>query len=409
MKTSAYMIAHCDDDFLQAAIESVIDRVDELVFVDGAYAWVAPFFEKAGLDPARSWQKTHDILALFGDKVRYFSGIWDDELHKRSFGYSQCDGDIIVRIDADEIFEWDDAAYATFLASDKAVVEMEFPYLLSAGSQRLASDLTDTPKQCCVFKAIHFDDPLEHCAYLWLVLTDEERERCGVADWSRLHVQPVIRTAHLTAFRTPRTAVNRARFYTLQYVRTTGQLGWGYYSSPVERNEDKILQIFDFLTPQEYGSWLEGHEIVSGFAHMNAFRVAPSVFGDKVTVQIAASATDHARSLADLLDFAAHPRLVVSDSITLINVTSLLRQGVSQFDLTFTDEVETASGHLYLLLDTPDEQSGHNLEPVLCHTDDRKVRCHFEPFDMSEVLQAVFVLRPVIKAGYKSTLIGLKA
>jgi hypothetical protein len=38
----------------------------ELVFVDGAYTWVAPLLARSGMDPERSWQKTHDILAPFG-------------------------------------------------------------------------------------------------------------------------------------------------------------------------------------------------------------------------------------------------------------------------------------------------------------------------------------------------------
>jgi hypothetical protein len=82
------MISHCDDDFLEQAIASVIERVDELVFVDGAYRWVAPLLARSAMDPERSGQKTHDILASFGSKIRYFQGLWDDELHKRSFGYS---------------------------------------------------------------------------------------------------------------------------------------------------------------------------------------------------------------------------------------------------------------------------------------------------------------------------------
>ncbi|MBW8880283.1 MAG: hypothetical protein JF615_02325, partial [Asticcacaulis sp.] len=368
---------------------------DELVFVDGAYAWVAPFFEKAGLDPARSWQTTHDILAKFGGKVRYFSGVWDDELHKRSFGYSQCTGDIIIRIDADEIFEWDDGVYSEFLRSDKAVAEMEFPYLLTPTSQRLESAMTATPKQCCVFKARYFNSPLEHCAFLWLVLTGDERRRCGQADWTRLYAQPVIRTAHLTAFRTPRTAVNRARFYTLQHVRTTGHLSWSYNQTPVARPEDKIGQIFDFLTPQEYSSWLQGQEIVSGFVHMNGFKVASYRFGPEVTAQVAAAVAACDEAVEGLLDFTAHPRLIVSDAVTLINVTGPLRRGVSRFQLEFADDMQRVTGHLYLLLDTAEDQAGHNLEPVHCHTDGRVTSCMFDPFDMSEVLQAVFVVHPV--------------
>lgn len=405
MTTSAYMIAHCDDDFLQAAIDSVIDHVDEFIFVDGAYAWIASSFETVGLDPSRSWQTTHDILARYGDKIRYFSGVWDDELHKRSFGYSQCRGDIIIRIDADEIFEWDDAAYEDFLHSDKSIAEMAFPYLLGARAQRLDAATTQTPKQACVFKAARLSTALEHCAYLWLVLTDDERSRCGAPDWRGLYAEPVINTAHLTAMRTPRTAVNRARFYTFQHVRTTGSLSWPYQQRPVARPEDRIAQIFDFLTPEELSSWLEGQEIVSGFAHMKGYRVAPVTFGDAVTQQIEQASACHDQALYALLDFAAHPRTVISDVITQIDVTALLRRGVSQFELEFADDMEHVTGHLHLLLDTTEDQSGRNLEPVHSHTDGRIVTSFFQPLDMSKVMQAVFVLNPVIKGAQKTRLI----
>lgn len=396
MTVSAYMIAHCDDDFLQAAIASVIDRVDELIFVDGAYAWVAPFFERAGLDPARSWQTTHDILAGFGDKIRYFSGIWDDELHKRSFGYAQCGGDIILRIDADEIFEFDDAAWAAFLKSSKSVAEMEFPYLLRADSQRLDRALTTSPKQCCAFKAAAFRSPLEHCAYLWLVLTEEERARCGKADWSRLFPKPVVNTAHLTALRTPRTAVNRARFYTLQHVRATGQPGWPRHQAPGATPDETIAGIFDFLTPDEYGSWLEGQEIVSGFVHMNGFKVAPHRFSSAVAAQVETALRTQEQAMEALLDFGSHSRLVISEAVSLIDVTSLLRRGMTRFELEFSEPMEQVTGHLYFLLDSDEDQSGINLEPVHCRTEGRCASGVFAPIDMDGVLKACFVMQPII-------------
>jgi hypothetical protein len=407
MKTSAYMIAHCDDDYLQQAIDSVIDRVDELIFVDGAYAWVAPFFEKSGIDPTRSWQSTHDILAKYGKKIKYFSGIWDDELHKRSFGYAQCRGDIIIRIDADEIFVFDDREYAAFLASDKGVAEMEFPYQVTPGSQRLKAELDHTPKQCAVFKARHYKTPLAHCAHLWLVLTEAERARCGEADWSRLYAQPVIRTAHLTGFRTPRTSVNRARFYTLQYIRTTGKLQWPYNQTPVENPDDKIAQIFDLLTPEEYASYLEGHDIVSGYANMDGFIISPYAFAGKAGDQVQAAFDAHNASLEALLDFEAHPRLVVSNIITLINVTALIRRGVTRFEIEYEDEMDQATGHLSFLLDTAENQTGINLEAVHSKTVGKVASYSFQPVDDSAVIQACLVLRPKAKGVNKTRIVRL--
>lgn len=403
MTTSAYMIAHSDDDFLDQAIASVIDRVDELVFVDGAYKWVAPFFEKMGIDPERSWQKTHDILSKYGSKIKYHSGIWDDELHKRSFGYDQCEGDVIIRIDADEIFQFDDAQYDAFLASDKGVAEMEFPFLLTPESQRLQAELNHTPKQCAVFKAGHFRSPLDHCAYLWLVLTPEERARCREPNWEYLYGEPIIKTAHLTAFRTPRTSVNRARFYTLQYIRTAGHLPWAFDQTPVTRPEDKIPQIFNLMTADEYSSFLEGHDIVSGFANMQDFRVTPYSFDGPVQAQVEAAFSLRNNSVAALLDFTDHPRVVVSKAVSMVDVTSLVAKGVTKLEITTEDALESCSGHLYFLLTTADDQIGKNLAPAIFQTEGRTSVASFAAVDMSRVLQAVLMVCPVTPAPLKKT------
>lgn len=393
MKTSAYMIAHCDDDFLEQAIASVIDRVDELVFVDGAYRWVAPFFEAAGIDPARSWQRTHDILSKFAPKIRYFSGLWDDELHKRSFAWSQCEGDVIIRIDADEILHFDDEAFVAFLMSDKGVGQMEIPFMLTPHSERLKIGLDETPCLCAVFKASHFRSPVQHCAYLWLILTEAERKRCGAMNPDYVYQPALIKTAHLTGMRTPRTAVNRARFYTLHYVRQTGQLQWAYAQTPVSSPEEKIGQIFNLMSADEYTSYLEGHEIVSGFALMQGFRVAPYHFdGTPVQAQLDAAYDVYNAGLADLLDFAARPRTVVSGTHTIINVTSLIRKGVTAFEVEFADPVQQAPAHLQFLLDRSEEQSGSNLAPVFAKVDG-KVACYsFNRVEDARVLQAVLFL-----------------
>ncbi|HVZ29425.1 MAG TPA: hypothetical protein VG839_03460 [Asticcacaulis sp.] len=396
MTTSAYMIAHCDDDFLQDAIDSVIDRVDELVFVDGAYRWTAPFFAAAGLDPERSWQRTHDILARYGDKIRYFSGIWDDELHKRSFAWSHCRGEVIIRIDADEIFVFNDKVYAAFLKSDRAVAQVEMPFMLTPTQQRLKAGMTYTPRLCAIYKSAYFSSPLTHCAYLWLILTEQERNRMGEVTPSLLYGPPVARAAHLTGMRTPRTSVNRARFYTLQYVRVTGDLNWSYCQKPVERPEERIAQIFDFMSSTEYTSYLEGHDIVSGFATMQDFRVAPFRFEGRALEQIEAAYDSYNQGLAELLDFGSHPRTVVSDVITMINLTSLVRRGLRGFEIEFAHEVEMANAHFYLLLDSAEEQGGVNLEPVHARVAGRTVHYVHERLDDTDILQAVLIMRPMI-------------
>ena len=404
MQTSAYMIAHCDDDFLEQAIASIINRVDELIFVDGAYKWIAPFFTAAGLDPERSWQKTHDILAKFGNKIKYFNGIWDDELHKRSFGWSQCSGDIIIRVDADEILEFDEDEYASFLMSNKAVAQMEIPFMLTSSSERLRVGLEQTPRLCAIFKTSRFRNALQHCSYLWLILTEDERKRCGPMNAQHVYEPPIIRTAHLTGMRTPRTAVNRARFYALQYVRVTGHLQWSFAQSPVTVPEEKISQIFDLLSADEYTSYLEGHDIVSGFATMQDFRVAPYDFeGTPVQAQVQAAYDAYNASLADLLDFANHPRTVVSKSNSLINITSLVRQGVRKFEIEFADQVDAVPAHLQLLHDTEEDQSARFLEPVYTHVEGKVATCSYKLIDIQHILQASLLICPRVTGPLNKT------
>lgn len=409
MKISAYMIAHCDDDFLESAIASVIDHVDELVFVDGAYKWIAPFFQASGLDPERSWPRTHDILARFAPKIRYFSGLWDDELHKRSFAYEQCAHDVIIRIDADEILQFDDAAFDGFLESRKGVAQMEIPFMLAPDKERLKMDLTATPRLCAVFKASHFRSPVQHCSYLWLILTAAERQRCGPVVQDYIHEPAVIRTAHLTGLRTPRTSVNRARFYTLQHVRITGHLGWHYNQKPAPSPDAKIMQIMDFMSADDYGSYLEGHDIVSGFAAMHGFSVTPYGFGDPVRQVVQEAYDDYNQSLADLLDFAARPRTVVSGMQTMINVTSMVRRGVRRFELTFADDMVSADSHLYFLMDSAGDQAGDNTQPVHAQVTGRTVHYIHDPVDDTRILQAVLIVRPVTHAAsHKTKIVDLK-
>lgn len=404
------MIAHCDDDFLEQAVASVIDRVDEFVFVDGAYEWVAPFLTQSGIDPERSGQKTYDILTTFGSKVKYFAGVWQDELQKRSFGYSKCQGDTIIRIDADEIFDFDDSTYEAFLRSKHGVAEMDFPLLLSSHSQRLQIGLRTTPRQSVVFKTSHFRSPSDHCAWLWLVLTPAERERLGPVEQIHLFPDPVIRAAHLTVFRTPTTAVNRARFYTLQHVRATGQLGWDYSQTTGTKPHEKIAQIFDLMSAEEYTSYLEGHDIVSGLAPMDGFGVAPvEPFSPAIQTQIEAAERLHRQSTDALLDFSRHPRVVVSGSESVISIVSLLKGGATRIEIETADPLESCTGRLRLLLDAREDQKGWDVAQVVLTLDGTRSIVDFDQMDFSRALEAVLIFCPLTTGSIEKTRItGLR-
>lgn len=392
MSTSAYMIAHCDDDYLSQAIDSVIDHVDELIFVDGAYEWVAPFLPDVGIDPERSWPSTHDILRRYGKKIRYFSGLWRDELHKREFGFAQCRGDVIIRIDADEIFTIDAAALREFRRGRQTVADMEFPYMVTEDLQRLEAGHTETPRQVCMFKRKAFKRPLDHCGYLWLVLTDEERERCKPADWKQLFHRPVSRTAHITALRTPRTSVNRARFYILQHIRATGLVPFGIEVEDHLTGDERIRRVLDYLGAEDFAGYLEGNDIVSGFAHMTGFVLAPYDLAEPAKSVVRAAVARHGEALAERLKVHERPCVMASNMPALLNISAVLDSSVRGINLTFGDEVVAASGHLSFLLADNDTAEARRLRAFHTHAEGCKVHCTFEPVTDTDVLQSCMVL-----------------
>lgn len=393
MSVSAYMIAHCDDDYLAEAIASIIDHVDELVFVDGAYAWVAPFLPDVGIDPERSWQSTYDILARYGGKVKVFTGVWQDELEKRAFGFAQCSGDFIIRIDADEVFTLDAGAFFRFRWSGRAMADMEFPYLLTGDRQRLQDGLAETPRQVCAFRRRAFATPYEHCAYLWLVLTDAERSRCPPADGrKRVYRERVAKTAHLTALRTPRTSVNRARYYTLQHIRSTGEMPFGLTAPEGASGDERIALMLEAVGAETYSGYLEGHAIVSGFTHMDGFHIAPYALPPAAADVAARAVETRHRAMADMLDFATRPRLVINGIHTIIDVTPALKTGMTGVTLTFSDDIVHAAGHFELLSGDRTAGADRLMVGFITTVDGNRVRHVFAPVEVADVLQATMVL-----------------
>ncbi len=157
MTTSAYMIAHCDDDFLQAAIASVIDRVDEVVFVDGAYAWVAPFFARAG---PRSG-------AFVAKDARYPCRLRRTRSNiSAASGTTNCTS--VLRLCPVQAATSLSASTPTNLRSRRRGLR-RLPEVVEVGGrdrisvrpsgpdiQRLDRAMTATPKQCCVLQGVGF-------------------------------------------------------------------------------------------------------------------------------------------------------------------------------------------------------------------------------------------------------------
>jgi hypothetical protein len=258
MIISAYLNLFDDWDILKSALLSVIDRVDEIVVVDGAYRWMLPYFNKMGRDPMRSLPQVYEVLSELGPKIRVINGVWENELEKRIAGYDACKGRYRYRIDADEIFFFDEAATEKFLKSDYSVGQMDMPlyvapgYIAGVEGQKL-------PRQAFLFDSDKIS-ALEHLSYLWLVLPEWERKKFGAPQPSLIFPESLAFNAHLTHWRPPSSSLSRARFYVMNYMREHGAPLWA-----TEKHNQPIVDfapVFEKILPTEFDEMLLGKLLV---------------------------------------------------------------------------------------------------------------------------------------------------
>jgi hypothetical protein len=223
-QSSAYLSIYNDWDILREAIASIVPYVSEIVVVDGAYEWMTPYLdaigqlhdrsEPRGLEVMREIAATHDVA------VKTVRGVWSNEMEKRIAGYSACAGRFVFRIDADEIFQFDEAAVAQFFAEGWAIGEMEMPVCIAPGLILASDDGSRLPRQCFLFDREQIS-AARHLHYLWLVLGPEP-----LPEVEPRHIpifpEPLAFNTHLTTWRTPATAVTRGAFYRLNYSRKHG-------------------------------------------------------------------------------------------------------------------------------------------------------------------------------------------
>ncbi|MEI9905161.1 MAG: hypothetical protein WDN06_15260 [Asticcacaulis sp.] len=143
---------------------------------------------------------------------------------------------------------------------------------------------------------------------------------------------------------------------------------------------------------------------------MNGFKIAPCRFGPEVTAQIEVARQARDEAVAGLLDFASRPRGRGFGCRQLHRRDIVAARRRHQLELEFADPMEQVTGHLYFLLDSDEDQSGFNLEPVHSRTAGHRATCVFQAIDMAGILQACFVTRPVTLAkDHKTRLVRLTA
>jgi hypothetical protein len=328
LRASAYLSIFDDWQLLAPSIASIYDRVEEIVVVDGAYRWMAPLFAAEGRDPRRSLPEVYAALAPFAAKLRVIPGLWENEVDKRAAGYAACAERYIFRIDADEVLFFDDEEIERFRASPHGVAEMRMPIALAPG---LIRTRPGKPVECQSFL---FDreriGPREHCAYLWLVLPAAERAALPAHRPAMVHQTPIATNAHLTQWRPPRTAINRARFYDMNFLREHRGAPWlvdlvpqDVLAAPGLDDASWFAALFRHLSPRRYTERLQGHPTTLGFTGLDGFGVGPSLltaveeqtFAPLFAAQLAALAEQN-------LALAATPRAMEARSLTMIDLSS---------------------------------------------------------------------------------------
>lgn len=251
-KFSAYLQIYNDWSILPAALATLCSRINELVVVDGAYDWMVPYLKETGRDPERSDKRVYDALDASGIPYRAIQRTWPNQLVKRSTGYAACTHDLIFRVDADELYFFDDNAFESALTVGAAVACMDMPLYLAPGKL-----LTDRRSNNNTHQNFFFDrskiSAEQHLNYLWLVLHADKLPEEGRRPLP-VYETPVAFNAHLSTWRTADTSSNRTGYYVTNWMRAHG-VPW--FASLAGKPLDDFSKLFAIVQPSDFLSILE--------------------------------------------------------------------------------------------------------------------------------------------------------
>src|SRR5258708_4734974 len=166
---SGYLTIYNDYDILPYTLRAIAPYVDELIVVDGAYEWMAPYLELSGKNPRKSDDHVYGVLDASAIKYRVESRTWRDETEKRMAGYNACTGRYAFRIDADEVPFFDNSEMERFLASGEPIAQMYKPSYISPKWLVGLNESGFLPSEPFLFDRTRVE-PGVHLNYLWLVL-----------------------------------------------------------------------------------------------------------------------------------------------------------------------------------------------------------------------------------------------
>lgn len=248
-KVVGVLIIHNDSSLLEQTLLSVKDYIDELVIVDGAYEWVAPFCELNGEDPEKSTDNLIRIVEKSKIPYKYYSGVWGSETHKRKFSIDIVESDYIMLVDSDELFDLKKDEILSFFNSGKIIGECYFPLYFNATVIGESIGLNSAPVKSIFINKKNAENS-DIVDSLFLMVPENERKNKLK---NNVRYQKKLGTVHhISSFRTDGAGYRRARFYNLLSMRVTGKLN--FLANNIFNNDKQFFEMISNLDQNEMES-----------------------------------------------------------------------------------------------------------------------------------------------------------
>jgi len=265
MKTdvTGVLIIHNDSSLLEQTLSTVTNYIDRLLIVDGAYEWVAPFCELNNEDPEKSTDNMLDIIKRTGLPYEYYSGVWQNETHKRMFSLEKTKTNRIMRIDSDELFELDDNKLNQYFDSGKVFGECHVPLYFTNHVIGQSIGLNSSPI-VPIFINKQFATVRQIVDSMFLLVPQDERTKRLGRDASFKEKLGIVH--HVSSFRINRGSYRRARFYNLLSMRMAKKMGL-INNEPFE-TDSEFFEKMSKLSPEEMAALdtiFEFHRINAAF------------------------------------------------------------------------------------------------------------------------------------------------